>query len=223
MERPARAKKNYRPAQVVWDYSIQRRTSEQVKADQVKAKAEAAAAEAAAKAHQEGQKAQVAALEDAKQAEEYAQSLEELRPDLHIDHKSASASTTDVETLSDSHLTLDNPIPREPLIDLPQLLPLDHTSYRSSSHSEDFLTGWLGGNTVPVDENNEAVEENNEAAEENNEGNDEDYIMLSDASEASEASKASCDQFQARKPRRKAKFKHQIKVRFLFCLIQTLN
>lgn len=199
-ERPTRAKKNYRPAQVLLDYSIQRRTSEQVKADQAKAKTEAAAAEATAKAHHEIQKEQIAALEDAKQAEEYSRSLEELRPDLHLGHNSASA--TDVETLSDSHLTLDVPIDitREPLIDLPQLLPLEHSSYRSSSNSEEFLTGWLGGDAAVVEENNEDQDEN--------------YIMRSD--NESEASEASCDQSQPQKQRHKAKAKPQVKVRFCF-------
>jgi len=64
---------------------IQRRTSEQVKADQAKAKADAAAAKAAATAHLQSQKDQVAALEDSMQDEAYTQLQEELRPDLHIE------------------------------------------------------------------------------------------------------------------------------------------
>ena len=87
-----------------------------MRSDQAKAKAEAAAAEAAAIAHQQSQKDRVAALEDAMQANKYAQSLEDVRPDLHINHK--SATNTDVDTLSDTHL---NP-----------------------SQSEEFLTGWEG-------------------------------------------------------------------------------
>ena len=54
----------------MFDYSIQRRTSEQVKASQAKAKTEAAAADAAAAAHQQSQKDRIATLEDAMQAEE---------------------------------------------------------------------------------------------------------------------------------------------------------
>jgi hypothetical protein len=106
VERPSRAKKNYRPAQVVLDHTIQRHTSEQVKADQAKAKADAAAAKAAATAHLQSQKDQVAALEDSMQDEAYTRSQEELRPDLHIDYK--SASNTEVETLSDSHMLDDD-------------------------------------------------------------------------------------------------------------------
>src|ERR1700679_3155 len=98
MERPTRAKKNYRPAQVVLDHTIQRRTSEQVKVDQAKAKADAAAAEAAAVAHKQSQLDQVAALEDAMQ-EEDAHSLDILRLDLYIDPKSVNAAS-DVDTLS---------------------------------------------------------------------------------------------------------------------------
>lgn len=203
-ERPTRAKKNYRPAQILFDHSVQRRTPEQVKADQAKAKAEAAAAKAAVLAHQQIQKDRVAALEDAQQVEEHTRSLEDLRPDLHIDHKSAS---TDVETLSDSHLTLDNPItlPRKPLIDL----PLDHSSYRESSHSEEFLTGWG------------QVENNVTVADENEEDQGQDYVMQSDNElEASEASEALHDDQTLRRkspgPRPKAKFKPQYMVSFLF-------
>jgi hypothetical protein len=188
LERPSRAKKNYRPAQVILDNTIQRRTSEQVKADQAKAKADAAAAEAADVAHQQNQKNRVAALEDAMQAEEYAQSLEDLRPDLH--HK--SASNTDVETLSDSHMIFDDPIeiPREPLTGLPP----DGSSYRDSSHSEEFLTGW------------EELEENQQ---------DQDYLMPSDnESEASHASQASQASHSQPRNRTKAKFKPQYKVSF---------
>jgi hypothetical protein len=125
-----------------------------VRLDQAKAKAEAAATEAAAIAHQQSQKDRVAALEDAMQANEYAQSLEDVRPDLHINHK--SATNTDVDTLSDTHLNLDEPIdiPRKPAKDLPS----DRSSYRNSSQSEEFLTGWEG-------------EEKNQ---------DQDYVMPSD-------------------------------------------
>jgi len=164
--------------------------SEQVKADQAKAKAEAAAAEAAAVAHQQNQKNRIAALEDAMQMEEYAQSLEDLRPDLH--HK--SASNTDIKTLSDSHLISNDliEIPREPLTDLPP----DWSSYRDSSHSEEFLTRW------------EALEENQQ---------DQDYLMPSDnESEASHVSQASQPSHSQPRKSTKAKFKPQYKVSF-FC------
>ena len=120
------------------------------------------------------------------QAEAYSRSLEELRPDLHINHK--SASNTEVDTLSDSHM-LDDPIgiPHELLTDLPP----DQSSYRDSSHSEEFLTGW------------EALDENNQ---------DQDYVIQSgNESEASQAS-----QGLTQKTRTKAKFKPQVS--FLFPL-----
>ena len=79
MERPSRAKKNYRPAQVIFDHSIQCRMSDQVKADQAKAEAQAVAAKDVGVAHQESQKNRVAALEDAMQDKEYARSLENFR------------------------------------------------------------------------------------------------------------------------------------------------
>ena len=206
MERPTRAKKNYRPAQVVFDYSVQRRTSEQVKADHAKAAADAAAAEVAAAAHKKNQLDQVAALEDAIQ-EEDAESLGILRPDLYIDPKSASNTASDVDTLSDTHLTpmLDDPtgVPRDPLTEI----PLEATSYRSSNHSDDFLTGWQ-----ETEENAEVV------VEENNEDQDQDYLMQSD-SEASHVSQQ--DQTRLSGPPRKAtgsgKFKPQYNVSFLFC------
>ncbi|KAN0111553.1 hypothetical protein V8E52_008392 [Russula decolorans] len=179
----ATQKKNYRPAQVVLDHMIQRRTSEQVKADQAKAKADAAAAKAAATAHLQSQKDQVAALEDSMQDEAYTQSQEELRPDLHINYK--SASNTEVETLSDSHM-LDDPIgiPCEPLT--VRDLPPDQSSYRDSSHGKEFLTGW-----------------------EELDDQDQDYVMPSgNESDASQASKASQDLTQ--KTRSKAKFKPQV-------------
>jgi hypothetical protein len=129
-------KKNYRPAQVVFDHTIQRRTSEQIKADQAKAKADAAAAEAATAAHLQSQRDQVAAVEDAKQAEEYARSLEDLRPDLHIGNN--SVSNTDVDTLSNSHLVLDDDPHGRPA-------PADWSSYRGSyrgsSQGDDDFTG----------------------------------------------------------------------------------
>lgn len=175
-----------------------------MKADQAKVKAEAAVAEAAALAHQQTQKDRVAALEDAQQVEEYTRSLEDLRPDLHINHK--SASNTDVETLSDSYLILDNPIqlPRKPLIDL----PIDHSSYHELSHSDDFLTGW------------EEVESNATVMDENEEDQEQDYVMQSD--NESEASEALHDQTLCRKsgPRPKAKFKPQHKVCFFVSLIK---
>ena len=198
MERPTRAKKNYRPAQVILDNRVQRRTSEQVKADQAKAEAEAAAAKAAAAAHNQSQLDQVRAIEDSMQAEENARSLDDLRPDLYISQKSASST----ETLSDSHLVpLDDPIqipriPRVPLIDIPQ----EHSSYRASSHSDDLLTGWQDlEEDAPV-----IMEENNE---------DQDYDIQSDNdSEASHMSQGS----QQPCPRRKAKFKPQYNVCFFY-------
>jgi hypothetical protein len=116
---------------------IQRCTSDQVKADQAKAKAEAAAAKAAAIAHLQSEKDRVTAIEDAMQAKEYARSQKDLRPDLHINHKSVLNS--DADTLSDSHLILNDliGISHEPLIDL----SLERSLYHSLSHSEDFLTG----------------------------------------------------------------------------------
>src|SRR5260370_363430 len=125
MERPSRAKKNYWPAQVVIEHTIQRRTPNQVKVYQEKAKKDIAAAKAAAIAHKQSQLDQVASLEDAMQARNNACSLENLHPDLHIDHKSGSIS--DVDTLSDSHLVLKEPIeiPCLPSIKIPcPLLPL---------------------------------------------------------------------------------------------------
>lgn len=109
-------------------------------------------------------------------------------------------SNTDVETLSDSHLMLDDPIeiPRKPLINL----PADWRSYRGSSHSEEFLTGW------------EELEENDR---------DHDYVMPSD-NELSEDSQASHDQSLPRKtgPQTKAKFKPQkLKVSFFVLRIET--
>ena len=175
-----------------------------MKADQAKAKAEAAAAKAAASAHQQSQKNQVAALEDARQVEEYTRSLEDLRLDLHIDHK--SASNTDVDTLSDSHLILDDPtgLPREPLIDT----LLDHRSYGESTHSKDFLTGW--GSWKEQENSAERVGDNED-------DQDQDYVMQS-KSEASEASQD--EQTQRHKsgpsaPCPKAKFKPQRKVCFV--------
>src|SRR5258707_13320419 len=127
MERASWGKKNYWPARVVIEHMIQCRTPNQVKVDQEKAKKDAAAAKAAAIAHKQSQLDQVASLEDAMQACNDARSLEDLRPDLHIDHKSGSIS--DVNTLSDSHLVLEEPIeitrlpsieiPRPPLTELP--------------------------------------------------------------------------------------------------------
>src|SRR5258708_12345356 len=145
MEQPSRAKKNYWPAWVVTGHRIQRRTPKQVKVDQEKAKKDAAAAKAAAIAHKQSQLDRVASLEDAMQARDDARSLEDLHPDLHIDHKSGSIS--DVDTLSDSHLVLQEPIeiPRLPSIEIPcpplTEIPFKRSSYRSSSHNEEFLTG----------------------------------------------------------------------------------
>src|SRR5260370_7268828 len=99
MERPSRAKKNYWPAQVVIEHTIQRRTPNQVKVDQEKAKKDTAAAKAAAIAHKQSQLDRVASLEDAMQPFDDPRSLEDLRPDLHIHHK--SESTSNLDTLSD--------------------------------------------------------------------------------------------------------------------------
>jgi hypothetical protein len=186
--RPIRAKKNLRPAKVVLDYTIQRRSSNQVKIDQAKAKADTAAAEAATIAHKQNQLNQVASLEDAMQAREDAEALEAIRPDLHITHK--SALNTDAETLSDSHLMLDDPIEiqRDMLTDL----PLEQCSYHDSSHSEEFLSGW------------EAV------GEENNEDQVRDYCDFMHSEAESEANE---NQTQPRKkpaPTPKAKFKPQV-------------
>jgi len=117
---------------------IQRHTSDQVKADQAKADAQAVAAKAAAVAHQESQKNRVAALEDAMQDKEYTRSLEILRPDLHNCHK--SVSNTDVDTLSNSHqsnLMLDDLPHAESLTNLDLLLK--QSSYCSPFH-EDYMT-----------------------------------------------------------------------------------
>src|SRR5258708_12808333 len=136
MERPSRAKKNYWPARVVIEHTIQRQTPNQVKVDQEKAKKDAAAAKAAAIAHKQSQLDRVASLEDAMQARDDAHSLEDLRPDLHIDHKSGLIS--DVDTLSDSHLALEEPIeiPPLPSIQIPSPLltnlPFDPRSHPPS-------------------------------------------------------------------------------------------
>jgi hypothetical protein len=87
----------------VFKYLIQPCTSEQLKADQAKAKTNATAA-----AHQQSQKECIATLKDTMQAEQYTRLLEDFRSDLHIDHKSAT-NTNDI-TLSDSHLNLEDPI-----------------------------------------------------------------------------------------------------------------
>jgi hypothetical protein len=120
-----------------------------VKIDKAKAKVDTAAAEAAAITHKQNQLNQVASLEDTMQARENAQSLEAIRPDLHI-----SALNIDTETMSDSHLMLDDPIEIQHnlLTDLPE-----QSSYHSSSHSEDFLSGWevVGENTTVGEENND--------------------------------------------------------------------
>jgi hypothetical protein len=193
---------------VVFDYTIQRRTSAQVKADEAKVKAAAAAAEAAAAADKQSQLDRVAALEDAIQ-EEDAQSLDVIRPNLYIDPKSANTAS-DADTLSDSHLMPDDPtgIPQDsdPLIDL-QPDPLTHllteqSSYRGSSHSEDFLTGWK-----------ETGEDAAVIVDANNEDEDQDYLMQSD-SEVSHVSQASQDQTRKRRPKAKAK-KPQYKVSLL--------
>src|SRR5258708_36810703 len=123
------------------------------------------------------------------QAREDAEALEAIRPDLHISHKSALNHAT--ETLSDSHLMLDDPIEiqRDPLTDL----PLEQYSYHDSSYSEEFLSRW------------EAVGENATVGEENNE--DHDFMCSEAESEADE------NQTQPQKkpaPTPKAKFKPQV-------------
>ena len=180
---------------------MHRRTSKQVESDRAKAEAKATAADAAAKAHQESLKERVAALEDAKQAEEYSLSLAELRPDRHLT-ASMESELGPVAVKS----------PREPLIELPRLLEHTISLYRSSSHRDEFLTGWLKGNSVVVGKS-AAVEE------ETNEGQDQDYVMHSQSE--SEASEASCDPSLSQKPRLKASgtFKPQrnvANVRFFF-------
>ena len=240
-ERPSRAKKNYRPAQVVLDNSIQRRTSEQVKADQAKAKVEAAAVKAAAIAHQQSQRDSVAALEDVIQDGEYARSLEDLRPDLHIYRK--SASNTDVDGLSDSHLTtpLDDPFTetsREPLTDFPLRisrepltdLPVKHSLasiFRGSGQYEDpttMPTAWerLENNAVVAEDNNELEVEELE----------QDYKMRSDnesETSESEASEASQDNWQTMPRKRKSgkrpktKSKPERKVFYFICLSNILS
>jgi hypothetical protein len=195
VERPTRAKKNLRPAKAVLDYSIQRRTSEQVKDDQVRAKKDAAAAAAAAIAHKQSQLDQVAALEDAMQAKDTAQSLEDLRPDLCM-HR-LSASSTEDNILSDSHALLDDPVGsdcsvHDTLIDIPP----QHSLYRESSHSEEYLTGW----EEPEDF-------------ENNEDKDKDYVMLSD-----KESEGSQDRTQygesGSAPKARGKSKQKVRLRF---------
>jgi hypothetical protein len=136
VERPTRAKKNFRPAQVIFDNTIQRRSSEQVKADAAKAKAEAAAIEDAATAHRKSQVDRCAALQDAMQARDNARLLEARRPDLYIDPK--LMSNTDVETLSDSPPMDDEAA--DTFTNNP--LAVERESYRGSSASEDFMTGW---------------------------------------------------------------------------------
>src|SRR5260370_11676662 len=200
MERPSRAKKNYWPAQVVIEHTIERRRHKQVKGDSEKAKKDAAAGKAAAIAHQQSQLDRVDSLEDAMQAHDDARSLEDLRPDLHIDHKSGLIS--DVDTLSDSHLALEEPIeiPRLPSIEIPcpllTELPFERSSYRSSSHNEEFLTGG---------------EELRDNAAEINEGDDEENILPRDEA----GSEAEEDQTQVwKKLTPKTKFNPQLNSSF---------
>src|SRR5258707_15396133 len=187
--RPIRAKKNLRPAKVVLDNTIQRRSSKQVEIDKAKAKADAIAAEAAAITHKQNQLNRVASLEDAMQAREDAEALEAIRPDLHISHK--SALNNDTETLSDSHLMLNDPI--EIQCDLLTDLPLEQYSYHNLSYSEEFLSRW------------EAVGENAIVGEENNEDCD---FMHSEAE--SEADENQTQPWKKPAPTLKAKFKLQV-------------
>jgi hypothetical protein len=132
VERPTRAKKNFRPAQVILDNTIHRRSAEQKKADDAKAKADAAAAESAMAIQKKSQLERCATLQDALQTRDNARSLEALRPDLFLNPK--SAANTDVETLSDSR-----PMDDEPADTLSKIPP---AAGRSSSTSEEFLSGW---------------------------------------------------------------------------------
>src|SRR5258708_10396205 len=123
------------------------------------------------------------------QAREDAEALEAIRPDLHYSHK--SVLNTDTETLSDSHLMLNDPIEIQcnPLTDL----PLEQYSFHDLSYSEEFLSGW------------EVVGENATVGEENNE--DHDFMHSEAESEADE------NQTQPQKkpaPTPKAKFKPQV-------------
>src|SRR5258708_30200640 len=127
-------------------------------------------------------------------------SLEDLRPGLHIDHKSGSIS--DVDTLSDSHLVLEEPIeiPHLPSIEIPcpplTELPFERSSYRSLSHNEEFLTGG---------------EELRDNAAEINEGDDEENILPRNEA----ASETEEDHTQLRKnPTPKTKFKPQVRASF---------
>ncbi len=190
MEQPTRVKKNYRPAQAIFDYTIQRRMSEQVKADNTKAKADAAAAKAAAIIQQQGQKSQVAALEDAMQAEDNARSLDDIRPDLSIGTK--SSQNTDVDILSDSHQMLDEPVDA-----IDPLSLTERSSYRGSNHSEDFLTGW--------DEVEDQVAMEEEKFEDEGEDNEYTGTMLSTSE--TEASQALEDDSQAQKSGRGTKLR----------------
>ncbi len=72
------------------------------------------------------------------QVEDNARSLEDVRPDLHIVHKSAWNS--DVSSLGDSRMIPDNPVGMPP--EAPIDLPSKQSSYHESSHGEDYLTGW---------------------------------------------------------------------------------
>ena len=72
------------------------------------------------------------------QSEEYTLSLEDLRPNFHIDHKLVLNAS--VNTLSDFYLMLDNPI-RMPCNSLIDLL-LECSLYYDLSHNDEFLTGW---------------------------------------------------------------------------------
>jgi hypothetical protein len=160
-----------------------------VKIDKAKAKKDATAAKAAAIVCKQKQLNQVASLEDAIQAQEDAEALEAIRPDLHISHK--SVLNTDTETPSNSHLMLTNPIEiqHDPLTNL----SIEWSSYHDLSHSEDFLSGW------------EAVGENATVGQENNK--DQPH------SEAESKSEADENQTQPQKkpaPTPKAKFKPQV-------------
>src|SRR5260370_34389678 len=136
------------------DCQTQRRSTVKVHYDQKQAKADAVAAEATAVAHHQSQLDRVAALEDAVEAEDTTQSLEDLRPDLHIGHK--SALSTDGNALSDSPPMLDDPVamPHNMQIDFPP----EGSSYHESSHSEEYMTGWaeFKDHVVMVKKNTEA-------------------------------------------------------------------
>ena len=177
---------------------IQCHTSKQVKDDQAEAKKDAATAAAAAIVHKQSQLDQVAALEDAMQAKDTAQSLEDLRPDLHM-HWSSASSTED-NIVSDSHALLNDSVglAHNMLIDIPP----QHSLYHELSHSEKYLTGW-----EDFDIHTNMVE--------NNKDKNKDYVMLSD--------KESEGLYGKSGPALKARVKSEQKVYLRFYFIIYIN